>query len=348
MWYLLKRVLSALKGSFWLILVSWACAEDAVPITDDHSLFRHPDHFPNSVYAFENNEITLNRTTLGRHLFFDPVLSKDSVLSCESCHHQWAAFSDPAHPLSHGIENRFGFRNSPALMNLAWHPIFMHDGGIIHFENMPIAPITDTNEMGSKLSDVMIKLNNSSFYKSAFKRAYGTDSIETQFVMKALVQYMSALVSDGSRYDDYLRGNLSALSNQELSGLALFRSNCESCHQEPLFSDFSFRNNGLATQYADEGRQRISLQPEDKGKFKVPSLRNIELTHPYMHDGSIDRLEEVVEHYSKGIEAHDNLDDELPVGGFQFNQTEKEALIAFLKSLTDENFTKDPKLGNPW
>lgn len=333
-----------------IILLGWACVgePDLYPADARKTIFEQPSHFPSPFYDFKNNAPTVQRTTLGKLLFFDPILSRDSSISCESCHKQWAGFSDPGHALSHGIDNRFGFRNSPALSNLAWYPTFMHDGGIFHLENMPIAPITDTNEMDISLVDVLERLNKNSFYTSRFEGAYGSDSITTVLLMKALAQYMSAMISDNSKYDEFIKGKSNALDSSELAGLEIFRADCSSCHKEPLTTDFSFRNNGLTLQYADEGRKRITLQAEDEALFKVPNLRNIEYSKPYMHDGSIGRLEEVVEHYSSGIQPHHNLDNQLPAGGFQYSEDEKEALVAFLKSLTDHEFLETQALSNPW
>lgn len=336
-----------IRHARWLLLLGLACSEEPFPTVEQALVFEKPAHFPEPAYSFEDNAPTPLRTALGRRLFFDPVLSRDSSINCEHCHQQWAAFSDPLHPISHGIDNRFGFRNSPALFNLVWHPVFMADGGIIHFENMPIAPITDTNEMGDQLSNVLRKLNNIASYRREFQQAYGVDSINTQVLMRALVQFMAAMVAADSRYDHYVLGDPSALTPLELEGLQLFRTHCASCHREPLFTDFSFRNNGLALHYADSGRRRITLLPQDEALFKVPSLRNIALTKPYMHNGSIQELEEVIRHYSEGIQAHENLDSDLPAGGFHFTENEQQALLAFLKSLTDETLPTDPRLNNP-
>ena len=142
--------------------------------------FTQPGHFPQPAYDFADNAPTPRRTELGRRLFFDPILSRDSTVNCEHCHQQWAAFSDPLHPISHGVDNRFGFRNSPGLFNLAWHPLFMMDGGVVHIENMPIAPITDPNEMDADLGTVIARLNRQAHYRKWFRLAYGADSINSQ------------------------------------------------------------------------------------------------------------------------------------------------------------------------
>jgi cytochrome c peroxidase len=311
--------------------------------------FYQPSHFPEPAYNFAGNEVTPARTELGRRLFLAPLLSAASTISCENCHQQWGGFADPLHPISHGIDHKFGKRNSPGLANMAWYPHFMWDGGVIHIENQPLAPIVNEVEMGSTLKDVLDKLNRSPYYQQAFEEAYGVMEINSQSVLRAFAQYLSALVSDGSTYDDYLKGNTSALSSFEREGLELFQNHCQTCHNGALLTDFSFRDNGLTLDYSkDEGRAHITLQPQDSGKFKVPTLRNIEKTFPYMHDGSMGTLEDVLEHYSTGILPSKNLDPNLPPGGFGFTDNEKEALIAFLKTLTDENFCSNPLLDNPW
>ena len=311
-------------------------------------LFFQPEHFPPAHYQFEGNLPDKRITNLGRKLFFDPILSVDSTISCESCHKPWAAFSDPFHPLSHGLNDEFGLRNSPAMFNLAWMPEFMWDGGVQHIEIMPFAPITNPVEMGSDLKEVVAKLKRSPEYQRDFENAFGKGDINDRKMFLALAQFMSALISENSPYDQYVKGNKNALNVEELAGLVLFNQNCSQCHKPPLFTNFSFRNNGLAEGYSDAGRGMISLLAEDSMKFKVPSLRNIAYTLPYMHDGRIESLEQVIEHYSSGITAHKQLDPSLPTGGFQFSNSEKQQLLAFLKALSDETFLHQSEFQNPF
>lgn len=307
--------------------------------------FVAPDNFPPPAYNFKGNPVTEAGFELGRKLFYDPILSVDNTISCGSCHAQVHGFADHGHRFSTGIKDREGTRNSPALSNLAWYPSFMWDGGINHIEIMPIAPITEPNEMGETLNNVITKLNNNGEYPSLFKNAFGVEKVDAQKLLFALTQFMGSMVSSNSKYDKYIRNDVN-LATDELNGLKLFRQHCENCHKEPLLTDFSFRNNGVGITEGDSGRQRITLDPNDKGKFKVPSLRNVALTYPYMHDGSIYSLEDVLDHYSEGITPSPTLDPSLQ-NGISLSQKEKTQLISFLKTLTDFTYISDSRFSEP-
>ena len=304
-------------------------------------LFYVPAGFPLPVYDLSEN-FNLNKFELGKKLFFDPILSVDNTISCASCHFPEAAFSDPGEKLSEGINNLVGKRNSPALINLAWQPFFMWDGGVNHIEVQPLAPLTNPVEMGTSLTPIINALNQNSIYKIAFKNAFDVDTITSAYLFKALAHYMSCLISSESKYDQYSRGEIQ-LSNSELNGLNLFRQNCESCHSEPLFTDFSYRNNGIGWDInsPDAGRYIITLQNSDSLKFKVPTLRNIEVTFPYMHDGRINTLEEVIDHYSSG-NFHPNVDNTITT--ISLSSIQKSDLLQFLKTLTDSKFLANSKL----
>ncbi len=331
-----------------LVGLSIRCSEDTAEERNPPLVFYQPSHFPPAHYQFQGNAQTEGITEIGRRLFFDPVLSRDSSISCENCHVPISGFSDPSHPFSHGVDQNFGSRNSPALSNLAWYSSFMWDGGVTHIETMSTAPITNPLEMDLALSEAVLRLNRSPYYSSAFASHFGVNEIQSQHMLKALAQFMASMISSQSRYDAWMKGNENALNAQEKEGLILFQTHCAQCHAEPLTTDFSFKNNGLTALTEDEGRGHITTLAADLGKFKVPSLRNVEKTLPYMHNASMASLEEVIEHYSSGIQAHPNLDPSLPVGGFQFSNNEKQALVAFLKSLTDDAYLQDKRLQNPW
>lgn len=307
--------------------------------------FTKPANFPEPVYQFTNNTPTQAGFELGRALFYDPLLSKDSSTACGTCHKQYAAFADAGHAVSHGIKSQLGNRNSPAIFNTAWWPTFFWDGGSTHIELQPIGPITNPIEMDESLVGVIEKLNRSTKYPSMFKAAYGSDTITTQGIMRAFAQFMGLMVSNQSKYDKVQRGETSFTADEQ-EGYTLFKANCATCHAEPLFTDFSFRNNGLDTAFEDEGRRRITLSDGDLGKFKVPSLRNIALTGPYMHDGRFDNLEDVVNHYTNGIKASATLDAQL-TAPIVLNATQKTQLIAFLKSLSDNSFIADTRFSEP-
>ncbi|MFN5847856.1 MAG: cytochrome-c peroxidase, partial [Chitinophagales bacterium] len=264
--------------------------------------------------------------------------SKDSTISCGSCHHQDVAFAD-SRPFSLGVRNQVGKRNAPALQNLMWSKSFFWDGGVGNIELIPLNPITNHKELDESMVNIVFKLNRAQTYSSQIKTIYQTDTINSYQVLELLTQYQAALISDQSKFDDYLRGN-SKLSTEEMQGYSLFQTKCGSCHEGPLQSNYSFRNNGIyKAGDTDLGRYEISIIESDKGKFKVPSLRNIELTAPYMHNSSLTSLEAVLNHYESGIHKTATLDSSLR-NGILFQTGDREKIIAFLKTLTDREFLK--------
>lgn len=320
--------------------------EDKIePIATNTFSFQKPSHFPEPDYKFENNPISEQKFELGRFLFYDPILSLDSTVSCATCHAQEHAFADHNIALSAGVNGTLGKRNSPALSNLAWYPNFMWDGGINHIETFSVGPITNQLEMKETIPNVLLKLNQSEFYKAKFKSAFNVDEITDELMLKALAQFMGMMISYRSKYDNYLVGK-ETFSDAELNGYQLFKSNCASCHKEPLTTDFSYQDNGIDSVFTDEGRALITLYDEDKGKFKVPSLRNVALTYPYMHDGRFLTLDQVINHYSDGV-LNTLTVSPLLKGGLHFTATEKYNLKVFLKTLTDYYYIGDPKFSPP-
>lgn len=304
--------------------------------------FTVPEGWPQPVYQFEQNPLSKAGFELGKRLFFDQRLSRDNTISCGSCHQQFAAFAHLDHDVSHGIEDKLGTRNSPPLFNLNWHSTFFWDGGVNHIESQPISPIQNPVEMDETLPRILEKLNADDRYKSMFSAAFGSDLINSQRIFKAIAQYMGMLISADAPYDRYARGETEALNQQEVNGLSIFRTHCASCHKEPLFSDFSFRNNGLRpTAVNDSGRAIITREESDLYKFKVPSLRNLKFSPPYMHDGRLRTLEEVLNHYASGIHQSPTLDPLLQ-DGIELSATEKADLLAFLHTLNDETFINNP------
>jgi cytochrome c peroxidase len=312
-------------------------------INEDDITVKWPDYFPAPVYDFSGNPITKEGFLLGKKLFYDPILSVDNTISCGSCHQQFVAFAHADHKLSHGIDNKFGVRNSQALFNVIWNTTFFWDGGSNHIEVQPIGPITNPVEMDETVQNVVYKLSQRADYKSLFKAAFNADSITSQLMLKAIAQFMGAFVSASSKYD---KNRIDPVANpfteDEKLGLTIFESKCASCHVPPLFTDNSFRNNGLDEIFSDSGRYLITNINSDMGKFKVPSLRNIELTYPYMHDGRFETLPQVLNHYSSEIKQSATLDQSL-TNRIPLNNTEKQQLIAFLKTLTDREFINDPR-----
>lgn len=331
------------SGLRWLVVLTTlaACTKKESYLTPANDLvLNFPSHFPSPVYNFEtDNQLTIEGVALGKALFFDPILSNDKTISCASCHFPEAAFSDPGKALSEGVFGRLGSRNSPAMFNLIWHPSFMWDGGVNHIEVMPIAPLTDFHEMDMDWAEILSRLNESEFYKREFKKVFNDVIIDDQKLLYVLTQFMATLISSNAKYDKWARGEVQ-LSSQEEQGRQLFMNHCNSCHQAPLFSTFDYKNNGLDSIFLDDGRALITLNPNDQGKFKIPSLRNVELTYPYMHDGRFASLDEVILHYADGIVPSPTLAEEL-TNTFQFSITEKEALKAFLLTLTDWEFVEN-------
>jgi len=278
---------------------------------------------------------------LGRRLFYDPILSRDGSVACGSCHQQFAAFAHLDHRVSHGVGGVNGKRNTPGLFNLAWQPELMWDGAAHHLELQPVLPLGNPLEMGGSLALAVDKLRRDPRYPALFGAAFGSPGVNSQRLLRALAQFTGTLVSADSRYDRHMRGEL-AFSAQEQAGLALFRQRCAACHREPLFSDFSYRNNGLDAVPADAGREAISGRAEDRGRFRVPSLRNVALTAPYMHDGRYDSLGQVLDHYGGGIQRSPTLDP-LLADAAPFAAGQREALLAFLDTLTDESFIHDQR-----
>lgn len=298
-----------------------------------------PPHFPELDYP-EDNRPTIERVHLGKLLFHDVRLSRDHSVSCASCHLQEHAFSDPDQ-VSTGVDGLQGFRNAPGLSNIAWHPHLFMDGGVPNLELQVLAPFDNTAEFGHSIVDVADELYYDATYQSLALKAYGRD-FDPFVLTHAIAAFERTLISGNSAWDRHTNGDLRAMTEDQLAGMELFfseRSQCSSCHKGVFFSDFTFRNIGLYEVYQDKGRQRVTANPQDNGKFKVPSLRNVALTAPYMHDGSMTTLEEVVEHYNTGGQNHP-LKDSLM---FPLNLTlrEKAQLVSFMEALTDLQFVTD-------
>ncbi|MBK9636747.1 MAG: cytochrome-c peroxidase [Bacteroidetes bacterium] len=335
----MKRMKNTLGIVGLIVVLLSACSKSEDGGTKP--FFYIPDGFPDPVYQFQNNPVTPEGFALGKKLFYDPILSRDSTIACGSCHQQFVAFAHSDHRLSHGINNLLGNRNSPALFNIAWFPNFMWDGGVNHLEVQPLAPIGNPVEMDETMANVIMKLKRSNSYPALFEAAFGSDTITTQATMRAMAQFMGSMISADSKYDKYKDGKVN-FTNAELSGLQLFRAKCESCHKEPLLTDMSFRNNGLDANFnKDAGRAKITTLPQDSGLFRVPSLRNVVLTYPYMHDGRLEKLMDVMNHYHSGIQLSSTLDPLLSTGGIPLTAMEKNDLITFLGTLTDYTFIHD-------
>jgi len=307
--------------------------------------FKVPEGWPAPSYNFEDNKVTRSGFELGRHLFYDTQLSKDNSISCGSCHQPFVAFAHAGHVVSHGVNGLVGTRNSPGIYNLAWHTSFMWHGGVNHLEMQPLAPIANPVEMDENINNIITKLQSDIKYPGMFKKAFGDEQVTSERILKSFAQFMGMMVSANSKYDKYVRGEQGGeMTTAELNGLNIFRQKCGSCHTEPLFSDFTFRNNGLPVDPVvdDRGREVITGLAEDRYKFKVPSLRNVAYTAPYMHDGRFQTLEQSLDHYISGIAQTDNLDPLLQ-NGISLSAAEKQEVILFLKTLSDVDFISDQR-----
>ena len=325
--------------SFGFLLFIISCSKD--PILQDKTEISIvvPNDFP-PLPESPNNTFTKARIELGKKLFFDNLLSKDSTVSCNSCHFQEFAFSDPS-TLSVGIEGKTGFRNAQPLFNLAYRKNFFRDGGVDNLRLSSLNPINNHNEMGTDIVSIIQRLKSSGKYADDFQLAY-QDTISAQSILKALECFQRTLISGNSKYDQWENGKTSLSAEEEL-GRSLFfsnRTNCAVCHAGFNFNSDDFKSNGLFETYADSGRQRITTLFEDKGKFTVPSLRNITETAPYMHDGSISTLEEVIERYNAGGANFVNKDT--LIKPLLLSDIEKTALLQFLKTLKDDSFLQNP------
>ncbi|ULQ54993.1 cytochrome-c peroxidase [Flavihumibacter rivuli] len=306
-----------------------------------------PAGFPPIQYDVANNPISKEGFELGRKLFYDGRLSKDGNFPCASCHQQFAAFATFEHDFSHGFNNQFTTRNAPGLFNLAWHKEMHHDGGIAHLDLQPLAPITAPNEMGETIPAVLKKIGDDPDYRQHFQRVFGNEEVTTERMTKALSQFMVMMVSATSKYDQVKAGKASFDVNEE-AGYAIFKNKCASCHKEPLFTDLQYRNNGLPMHptLKDVGRMRITGSSQDSLKFKVPSLRNVMVTYPYMHDGRFGDISNVYEHYNSGIQFGPTTDPLLKTK-IPLSATERGLLTEFLKTLTDAAFNTDPRFAAP-
>lgn len=325
---------------FILLVISCQKDKEAAPLYLP-ALMEIPKGFP-EVIAPEGNEFTKARWDLGKRLFFDTALSLDSAISCASCHQPALAFSDEV-AFSLGVEEQIGTRNSPSLANVAYHPYFTREGGVPTLEMQVLIPIQEHNEFGFNIVLIADRLKNDSTYIKMAQEAYDRE-VDAFVITRAIACFERSLLSGYSPYDQNQNNDKpSALSETAISGMNLFfseQTNCAKCHSDFNFTNYAFENNGLYEEYPDDGRFRLTGEESDRALFKVPSLRNIALTAPYMHDGSLNTLEEVIEHYQSGGKHHPHKSN--LIKPLSLSETQKEELIEFLKSLTDETFINNP------
>ena len=333
-----------------LLSLGWVlgCSDGAAPtVSNPPPLLQatSPAGFPeggSAKTAPNDNELTEPRARLGKRLFHDARLSRTGDVSCASCHRQDHAFSDP-NPLSLGVEGRTGTRNAPALSNAAWGKSFFWDGRAASLEEQAGQPIENPLEMDSSLADAVARVAADSSYVADFEAAYG-EPPSSASLRKALASFVRSVVSAASAYDRHLRGDDSDFGAQRLRGEALFlsdRAGCFHCHPSGVLSNEGFFNNGTYTAGTDTGREQLTGLVGDLGKFKVPGLRNVEVSAPYMHDGSLGTLEAVIDQYDAGGRGDPTTDPQIaPLG---LSTDEKADLLEFLRSLTDPSLLVDPR-----
>lgn len=355
-----KFILYLLLG----VLVFFVACKEEEPTVPEPSPFEliTPSSLPPPNIAADN-PLTVEGVQLGKMLFYEPLLSGDGTQSCNGCHNQGEAFTDNGKALSEGIRGLNGTRNSMPLFNLMYHNKFLWDGRANSLREQAVLPIQDELELDETLENVIEKLSNESIYPSQFELAFGDDAITSARIGLALEQFMNTLVSGESKFDKYQAGE-GELSEAELRGMEIFfgetnpdainsGGDCFHCHGGPLFSNNQFMNNGLDAEenFTDLGLYEATLFDNDKAKFKVPSLRNIAVTAPYMHDGRFETLEEVIEHYNSEVKESPTLDPNMHAiieHGLSLTEEEKQDLISFLHTLTDENYLNNSSYHSPF
>jgi cytochrome c peroxidase len=332
-----------------LAALTAACGDEGAPAPEPLLLVTTPEGFapgPLADRAPAENPLDEARAQLGRRLFHDVRLSRTNEIACASCHQQTRGFAE-GRAVSTGVEGRRGKRNAPALINLAWAESLFWDGRVRTLEEQVTRPIEDAAEMDLPLAQAVARLGADSSYVAAFTAAFGGPPSELH-LRHALASFVRTLVSGQSPYDRFLRGDESALSPAARRGEAVFageKGGCFHCHPQKVLTNEGFFNNGTYQEGADPGRQGLTGRAGDLGKFKVPGLRNVAVTAPYMHDGSLATLEDVIEQYSKGGRGHPSTDPQ--IAPLTLTAEQKADLLAFLNALTDERFLADRRYAKP-
>ncbi len=345
-----------------LIILINGCRKTDDPVESDEPFVLEYGNLPTPTIP-SDNPLTREGVKLGRMLFYEKMLSADNTMSCASCHDQKNAFTDTAR-FSVGIRQMEGKRQAMAVFNMLWNTNeFFWDGRAHLLRHQSLKPIQDELEMDETLENAVAKLQASEMYREQFRKAFGTETVDTLLMSKAMEQFMNSIVSYQSKYDDYLAGRATLTAEEERGRFLFFTeynpafpnatgADCQHCHGGDNFENDSYMNNGLDddANFTDIGREDVTGEASDRAKFKVPSLRNVELTAPYMHDGRFKTLEEVVDHYNL-VTSSSTMDasfqQQLP-DGLLLSDEDKAALVAFLKTLTDRKFIENPDFSDPF
>lgn len=321
-----------------MIISFFACKKNAEPTNPGKKVsLNFPGYFPRNYSIPEHNQLTDKRIELGKMLFFDTNLSKDKKISCASCHKPEFAFSDAGKAVSDGVNGGKTTRNSPMIFNAVYQNAFFLDGRVKSLEAQALGPLTHPQEMGMTEKEIVDVVKNNPEYKKRFKECYGEVNIEN--ICAAIASFERSIISTNSPFDRDMQGDTTALTPAQKRGRALFFSfkiGCQKCHNGHNLTNREFMNIGLDEEYKDQGLYNITKKEQDKGKFITPSLRNVALTAPYMHDGRFKTLEEVIDFYATGGKEHPNKAGQM--NSFTITLAQKADLIAFLHSLTDEQF----------
>lgn len=325
---------------FVCLLILLSCGEEPLHPLED-TLLITPKGFPELIFP-EDNALTEARWTLGKRLFYDPILSRDNSISCASCHHPEQAFTDGM-AFSEGIEGRIGNRNAPTLANVGYHPYLTREGGVPTLEMQILVPVQEHAEFDFNILLIADRMKADSTYVKASLDAYGREP-DPFVITRSISCFERTIVSGNSQYDKFINGDKDQLNEAQKRGKDLFFSErlaCSLCHNGFNFTNYAFENNGLYEEYSDPGRYRLTGEETDRALFKVPTLRNVAITSPYMHDGSISNLMDVVEHYNTGGKAHPHKS--VLLKPLHLTVQEKADVVAFLGTLTDNEFLTDPK-----
>jgi cytochrome c peroxidase len=328
-----------------------SCSESNDPVAEQNNPNKpgtdHPIDFPPVIYPADN-PFSEAKVELGRHLFYDTRMSTDGKTSCGSCHEAKNGFAK----LENVATDKRGAqgRQSMPVINVAWQTNFLWDGTFATLEEQVEGPFKSRHEFNLDPHMAMNKLKSEPLYKELFSKAYGDAEITFDRVRKAIATFERTMISGNSRFDQYNRGEKSALNEREQNGMRLFmdtsKTNCVACHEGHDMTDGDFHSTGLEEHYSDGGRETLTGRGEDNGKFRTPTLRNIGLTGPYMHDGRFRTLMDVMHHYNDGGKQSKNKDKHIK----PLNLTEKEMqdIVLFMESLTDDKFITNPKFADPW